>query len=181
MKKIIKRSILTLLISAISLPVIIFVTLLCLPIEWDSECIGVPVVGATQKDYNPESFWHPWGDHRHRGVDIFAKRGAIVHPARNGIVLWTGNSKNGGKHVLILDNYLYFTYYAHLDTIATRTFAIVDRNDTIGKVGNTGNAKGKPCHLHFSECSFFNDKKHGTKFDKKYRMYFTNPHTEFNI
>ena len=28
-----------------------------------------PVEGCGKESYNPKSFWHPWGDHKHRGGD----------------------------------------------------------------------------------------------------------------
>ena len=34
-----------------------------------------PVEGCGKESYNPKSFWHPWGDHKHAGIDIFAKKG----------------------------------------------------------------------------------------------------------
>ena len=41
-------------------------------------------------------------------------------------------------------------YYAHLDKFEVEKFALVNAGDVIGTVGNTGNAKGKPYHLHYS-------------------------------
>ena len=40
-------------------------------------------------------------------------------------------------------------YYAHLDSIATQSGKKVKIGDTLGFVGNTGNAKYTPPHLHF--------------------------------
>lgn len=110
-----------------------------------------PVDGCGKESYNPKSFWHPWGDHRHAGIDIFAKKGTIVHPAIGGIVLLTGhNLGNGGNCILILSSRWRLHYYAHLSEIDTHIGAIVTKNSMIGKVGNTGNAAGKPHHLHYS-------------------------------
>ena len=41
-------------------------------------------------------------------------------------------------------------YYAHLDSIKTSMFAPVSRNSVIGTVGTSGNAVGKPPHLHYT-------------------------------
>ena len=27
-----------------------------------------PVEGCGKESYNPKSFWHPWGDHKHAGT-----------------------------------------------------------------------------------------------------------------
>ncbi len=110
-----------------------------------------PVEGCGKESYNPKSFWHPWGDHRHAGIDIFAKKGTIVHPAIGGIVLLTGhNLGRGGNCILILSSGWRLHYYAHLNEINTHICAIVTKKSVIGKVGNTGNAAGKPYHLHYS-------------------------------
>ena len=114
-----------------------------------------PVEGCGKESYNPKSFWHPWGDHKHAGIDIFAKKGTKVHPAIGGIVLLTGHNLGaGGNCLLILSSGWRLHYYAHLSEIDTHIGAIVTLKSVIGKVGNTGNAAGKPHHLHYSICSF---------------------------
>ena len=91
----------------------------------------------------------------HAGIDIFAKKGTPVHPAIGGIVIATTyNFGAGGNSVLIFSTGFRFHYYAHLSEIDTHMGAIVTLNSTIGKVGNTGNAAGKPHHLHYSIASF---------------------------
>ena len=110
-----------------------------------------PVDGCGRESYNPKSFWHPWGDHKHAGIDIFAKKGTNVHPAIGGIVVATGHNLGaGGNCILILSSGWRLHYYAHLNEINTNIGAIVAQKSVIGKVGNTGNAKGKPPHLHYS-------------------------------
>ena len=114
-----------------------------------------PVEGCGRESYNQKSFWHPWGDHMHNGIDIFAKKGTVVHPAIGGIVVATArDTKIGGNCVLIFSSGLRFHYYAHLSEINTHIGAIVTKKSIIGKVGDTGNAKGKPPHLHYSIFSF---------------------------
>ena len=113
-----------------------------------------PVGGCGRESYNPKSFWHPWGDHRHAGIDIFARKGTPVYPAIGGIVVATAHGlRAGGNCVLIFSSGLRFHYYAHLSEINTHIGAIVTQKSVIGKVGNTGNAKGKPHHLHYSIAS----------------------------
>ena len=110
-----------------------------------------PVEGAGKGSYHPQSFWMPWGDHRHAGVDIFAAKGTPVHPAIGGIVVATAhNMGKGGNIVLVFSTGFRFHYYAHLSEIDTHPGAFVTQKSVIGKVGNTGNAQGKPCHLHYS-------------------------------
>ena len=110
-----------------------------------------PVEGCGRESYNPKSFWHPWGNHKHAGVDIFAKKGTNVHPAIGGIVVATAhNLGKGGNCILIFSSGLRFHYYAHLSEIDTHIGAFVTRKSVIGKVGNTGNAAKTPSHLHYT-------------------------------
>lgn len=112
----------------------------------------MPVEGATKTSYHAQSFWYyPWGKSvTHKGVDIFAKAGTNVFSSTNGLVLYCGNIKMGGNIVLILGPKWRLHYYAHLQSIETKTFAFVNSKKPIGKVGTTGNAAGKPAHLHYS-------------------------------
>ena len=112
----------------------------------------MPVSGASRADYNQESFWyHPWGRSGvHRGVDIFARPGTPVQPATPGFVLATGHNGMGGNIVLVVGPKWRLHYYAHLESIEAKRFSFVGRSDWIGTVGATGNAAGKPAHLHYS-------------------------------
>lgn len=112
----------------------------------------MPVENASKADFNKDSFWYyPWGKSgTHKGVDIFAKAGTSLHSATPGLVLYTGNLSLGGKVVLVLGPKWRFHYYAHLDEISTSSFRFINTKTQIGTVGNTGNAAGKPAHLHYS-------------------------------
>jgi len=112
----------------------------------------MPVDGATKKSYSQNSFWaYPWGKSvTHKGVDIFAKKGTTIRPATGGIVLYRGTKPRGGNVVFILGPKWRIHYYAHLDKVKTTTLSIVSSKSIIGTVGNTGNAIGKPTHLHYT-------------------------------
>lgn len=112
----------------------------------------MPVAGATLKSYDQNSFWfYPWGKSvTHKGVDIFAKRGTPVLPATGGIVLFKGKTNIGGNAVIILGPKWRLHYYAHLDTINPDLPFFVSAESQIGTVGSTGNAAGKPPHLHYT-------------------------------
>lgn len=114
--------------------------------------LQMPVVGASNADYHPKSFWYyPWGRSvTHKGVDIFAQKGTPIKSATNGIVISTGNLSVGGNYVLILGPKWRLHYYAHLNDIKTDKFSIVSKKNIIGTVGNSGNAKGKAPHLHYA-------------------------------
>ncbi len=112
----------------------------------------IPVKNATSKDWNPKSFWYyPWGKSGiHKGIDIFSPYGQPVIASTGGIVLQAGFWKNGGQTVTVLGPKWRLHYYAHLSEKNVRVGYIVSAGDTLGKVGNTGNAIGKQPHLHYS-------------------------------
>lgn len=100
-----------------------------------------------------QSFWgasRDAGRRSHEGIDIFAARGTPVVAATEGRISSTGNKGLGGKQVWLRDrkrgNSL---YYAHLDSIIATPGMKVSRGDTLGLVGNSGNARTTAPHLHF--------------------------------
>lgn len=112
----------------------------------------IPVEGGTTKDWNENSFWaYPWGSSvTHKGIDIFKARGTHIFSSTHGIVLYTYEGGKGGKSVMVLGPKWRFHYYAHLDEIKTFTFKPLKRGTVIGTVGDSGNAVGKPPHLHYA-------------------------------
>lgn len=118
--------------------------------SFSNELIIMPVKGADRSDYSQNAFGAPRVGHRHKGVDIFAKKGTPIVSATQGLVVFTGVLSLGGNVVLVLSPGLRFYYYAHLDTIGISKFKWVKKGDIIGAVGKTGNAKYTPAHLHFS-------------------------------
>lgn len=114
--------------------------------------LTMPVKGASKSSYHPKSFWYyPWGrSGTHKGVDIFAKAGTPVLAATSGLVIHTGQLSMGGNIILVLGPKWRFHYYAHLQQIETGMFNWVNRGEQIGRVGTSGNAKGKPPHLHYA-------------------------------
>lgn len=117
----------------------------------------MPVQGATSKDWNYKSFWYyPWGRSGvHKGIDIFANEGTPVFASTSGIVLFSGKISMGGNVVLMLGPKWRFHYFAHLKNSNNRRVGFVDAGQQIGSVGSTGNAKGKPPHLHYSIKSLY--------------------------
>lgn len=116
------------------------------------ESFQMPVKGANRKSYSQDSFWfYPWGSSiTHKGVDIFARKGTELYASTTGIVLYTGSLSKGGNVVVVLGPKWRFHYYAHLDNIETGIGSLVGHQTKIGTVGNSGNAKGKPAHLHYA-------------------------------
>lgn len=137
-----------------SLALTIAATALCITIAGLllPEKLVIPVQGATPADWNSKTFWHrPWGRSGvHRGIDIFAREGREVVAASSGVVLFAGILRDGGNVVAILGPKWRVHYYAHLATQKTATWHWVNRGEAIGTVGATGNAVGKPPHLHYA-------------------------------
>jgi murein DD-endopeptidase MepM/ murein hydrolase activator NlpD len=110
-----------------------------------------PVSGASNK--NIQSFWadpRDAGSRSHEGVDIFAPRGTPLLAVTNGIISSAGERGLGGKQVWLRDGLFGKTiYYAHLDSISVSEGKRVKLGDTLGFVGNTGNARTTAPHLHF--------------------------------
>ncbi|NRB48807.1 MAG: peptidoglycan DD-metalloendopeptidase family protein [Saprospiraceae bacterium] len=111
-----------------------------------------PVSGKGNYD-----IWSFFGDPRdggrrkHKGVDIFARRGTPVVAAMDGTVRSVRNRGLGGKQVWLSDSKRRQSlYYAHLDSQLVAAGARVKAGDTLGWVGNTGNARNTAPHLHFS-------------------------------
>jgi len=90
------------------------------------------------------------GRRSHHGVDIFASRRTPVIAAVSGTVSRVQNGGLGGKTVWLRDARSGSSfYYAHLDEQFVRRGQRVLQGDTLGLVGNTGNARTTPPHLHF--------------------------------
>ncbi|MCL1635203.1 M23 family metallopeptidase [Luteimonas sp. SX5] len=90
-------------------------------------------------------------DRRHAGVDIFAARGAAVTSTTRGLVLSVREGGLGGRQVWILGPAHERHYYAHLQDWAPGLAAgdVVRAGDRLGSVGDSGNARGTPPHLHY--------------------------------
>ena len=90
------------------------------------------------------------GGRRHEGIDIFAPKGTPVVSTTRGIITRVGTNRLGGQIVGVLGPGFEWHYYAHLDRFGTyREGEIVHAGDVLGYVGNTGNARGTPTHLHY--------------------------------
>lgn len=110
-----------------------------------------PVSGASNRSI--QSFWgdsRDGGKRRHEGVDIFAKKGTPIVAPTDGTISRVGNSRLGGKVIWMYDQKRSHSYYfAHLDSQYAVPGQRVSQGDVIGTVGNTGNARFTPSHLHF--------------------------------
>ncbi len=110
-----------------------------------------PVKGFGNKAI--QSFWgvdRDGGARQHQGIDIFAPRGTPVLAVSDGRITALQETNLGGLVVwqnIVNNNHS--AYYAHLSKQLVADGDMVKRGDTIGLVGNTGNAKTTSPHLHF--------------------------------
>lgn len=112
--------------------------------------LAFPVAG-----YGVDAIRSTWGASRdggrraHEGVDIFAPRGTPVLASSEGTIRSTRPNRLGGRVVWLRTPGGESLYHAHLDSVNVRRGARVQIGDTLGFVGNTGNARTTPPHLHF--------------------------------
>ena len=110
-----------------------------------------PVAGKDEKAI--QSFWgapRDGGKRSHEGNDIFAPKGTNLVALTDGEITRLTNSGLGGKTVWLYDRERGLRYYyAHLDEQLVRKDQRVRRGEVVGTVGNTGNARTTPPHLHF--------------------------------
>jgi len=114
--------------------------------------LPIPVLfGLTLDD-----IWPSFGDARggetrlHEGLDILAPEGTPIVSPTEAVVIGKGTWSGAGLYVVTANPGGEEFSYMHLDAIADiRRGDVLDTGDLIGYVGDTGNAKGGPAHLHF--------------------------------
>lgn len=122
----------------------------------------IPVAGV-----RPEQLQDTYSDarsegRRHDAIDIIAPRGTPVLAAADGRVVKLFQSVKGGITLYQIgadDRTVY--YYAHLERYADGLTEghFARRGETIGYVGDTGNATPGNCHLHFQIYTVADPKK----------------------
>ena len=113
----------------------------------------IPVAGVRAAQLS-DTYTQARGEGRtHNALDIMAARGTPVVAAADGEIARLFNSERGGITVYQWSaDRQYIFYYAHLERYAEGLAAgrKVRQGETIGYVGDTGNAGAGNYHLHFS-------------------------------
>ncbi|QEI07467.1 M23 family metallopeptidase [Pigmentiphaga aceris] len=115
------------------------------------DSVAVPVAGVMRRNLVDTWGGARSGGRRHEGIDIFASRGTAVIAATDGLVARIGENRLGGRTVWVYGPGRQRHYYAHLDRYA-EDLSAGDRvavGDVLGYVGDSGNARGTPPHLHY--------------------------------
>jgi murein DD-endopeptidase MepM/ murein hydrolase activator NlpD len=112
---------------------------------------SVVIGGGFQCPVPGSSFGDSWGaprsgGRRHQGVDMMAGYGTPIYAVVAGSASHSSSSL-GGNQIWLRGNDGNTYFYAHLQAYVGGAGA-VNAGDMIGKVGDTGNARGTP-HLHF--------------------------------
>lgn len=118
--------------------------------------LAFPVKGRTSRQISSYfGVGRDGGRRRHEGIDIFAPKGTPVLASVAGTVSRVGVNELGGNVVFLTDaERQQRLYYAHLDRFNVTDGQRVNIGDTVGYVGNTGNARTTGPHLHFGIYSF---------------------------
>ncbi|MFQ3566785.1 MAG: M23 family metallopeptidase [Aggregatilineales bacterium] len=111
---------------------------------------------VTQRFGARPQYYRKWGFPGHEGVDYGAPIGTPVYAMRDGTVKMVhriAHNHNYGLHVRLThkaDDAEYETIYAHLERIDQNLQIgdLVQKGQTIGYVGSTGNSTGP--HLHIT-------------------------------
>lgn len=119
-------------------------------IQGASPHLPVPVEGV-RKGQLTNSWGSPRsGGRRHKGIDVFAPKDTSVLSTTPGIVFRVGHVRLGGPSVVVLGPGLEWHYYTHLNKFGDiKPGELVAIGDILGYVGDKGNAKGTPFHLHY--------------------------------
>lgn len=112
--------------------------------------------GFTLPVAGPAAFSDSWGDprpggRRHKGTDVMAPCGARVVAVTDGAVQNLHSGGAGGIMLYLRAGNGDVFFYAHLKGYApgVRSGRRVSVGEHVGYNGNTGNARGGACHVHF--------------------------------
>lgn len=112
-----------------------------------SKPIGWPITGRISSPFGTRNIPYADGLQFHTGVDILGSVHSSIVSTGDGEVIFAGWRGSYGKLIIIDHGYGYQTYYAHLSEFFVSVGDKVQREDRIGRIGDTGSATG--IHLHY--------------------------------
>ena len=116
------------------------------------EEFAIPILFGVELSDLSSNFGDPrdGGARTHEGLDIMGKLGTPIVSPTEAVVTRTGDGDSSGLYVRTANPGGESFVYMHLDSIADiKSGDVLEVGDFIGTVGDTGNAKGGPAHLHF--------------------------------
>lgn len=96
-----------------------------------------PVNGVLTQDFHPG----------HIGVDTGVPVGTPVISSMDGKVVFAGWNMEGYGNLIVIENGMYKTYYAHLSNFEVKEGDTITTGNVVGLSGITGNSSGP--HLHY--------------------------------
>jgi len=103
-------------------------------------------------DYTYEAGFDP---PRHEGVDILAPKGTPALACEGGKA-WSNIEPKGGRVAYLQGDSGARYFYGHLDSWSLKLISAttqkplrVEAGEALGTVGTSGNAEGRPAHIHF--------------------------------
>ncbi len=115
-----------------------------------NKSLAYPVAGSKSAIKDKWGASRAGGLRKHKGIDIHARKGTPVVAISDGIIVNRSYTPIGGKTLWLKSSQHSWTaYYAHLDQQLVKEGQAVRKGQVIGTVGNTGNARTTPAHLHF--------------------------------
>lgn len=124
--------------------------------QWGGDGAAPPprVNGKSCPLGTPNGFIDSWGFPRsggrtHQGVDMFAPYGTPLYAVADGVIWRVYTNTLGGLSINLIDTEGNMYYYAHLSAASVTSGQEVGAGQVIGAVGDSGNARGTPPHLHW--------------------------------
>jgi murein DD-endopeptidase MepM/ murein hydrolase activator NlpD len=115
-----------------------------------SKSLAFPVAGSRSKIEDKWGASRGGGIRRHKGIDIHARKGTPLVAVCDGVIVEKAHTPIGGKTLWLKSSqHGWKAYYAHLDKQLVKEGQYVKKGQVIGTLGNTGNARTTPPHLHF--------------------------------
>jgi len=108
---------------------------------------GYPVEGRISSPYGTRDSPFSGKAAFHSGVDISATPGTPVRATADGVVSYSGWTRDSGYLVVIEHGCGFSTAYAHNKSNAVKTGQKVRRGEVVGSVGSTGKSTGP--HVHY--------------------------------
>ena len=110
----------------------------------------IPILFGVSLDDLYPNFADPrdGGSRLHEGFDILAPNGTPIISPTTAVVTRVGTGASSGRYVSTANPGGESFIYMHLNEVAVRAGDVLRAGDIIGYVGDTGNAKGGPAHLH---------------------------------
>ena len=100
-----------------------------------------PVIGIVSQEFNSGS------SNGHTGIDVVSRQNAVVNSTAEGLVTYSGWTKDLGLNLKVDHGNGYETVYAHLSRIFVKIGDHIHKGSNLGIVGNTGYSYGP--HLHY--------------------------------